>query len=65
MSPEEYLEQAERYKALKEAATNPVTRQHLESIECSFRTLAEAERRLSQSLKTEETLQRRHDPKAP
>jgi hypothetical protein len=58
MTPEEYLAEAERYKALKDKATNPVTRQHMESIECSFRALAEAEGRLAESLKTGETEKR-------
>ena len=53
MSAEEYLAEAERYKALKDKATNPVTRQHMEALERNFRALAEAERRSAESPKTE------------
>ncbi|WP_456764331.1 hypothetical protein [Bradyrhizobium sp. USDA 3650] len=49
MTPEEYLEQAERYRIALETVRDPFARQQLESMERSYRTLAESERALRKS----------------
>jgi hypothetical protein len=49
MTPEEYLELAERYRVALETATDIFTRHHLEAMERSYRTLADSERALRKS----------------
>ncbi|MDH2406685.1 hypothetical protein QCM77_43650 [Bradyrhizobium sp. SSUT18] len=49
MTPEEYLERAERYRKALETAKDASTRYHLEAMERSYRTLAESERALRKS----------------
>ncbi|MDH2341552.1 hypothetical protein [Bradyrhizobium sp. SSUT77] len=49
MTPQEYLELAERYRKALETATDAFTRHHLEAVERSYRTLADSERALLQS----------------
>ena len=49
MSPEEYLELAERYRMALETVKDPFARHHLEAMERSYRTLAESERALRKS----------------
>jgi len=43
MSPEEYLERAENYRAAKESAKDDFARYHLEAMERSYRVLAASE----------------------
>jgi hypothetical protein len=49
MTPEEYLERAERYRVALETAKDALTRHHLEAMERSYRTLADSERALRKS----------------
>jgi hypothetical protein len=49
MSPEEYLELAEQYRKVRETATDPFTRYHLEALERSYRVLADSERAVQRS----------------
>ncbi|MGY4513363.1 hypothetical protein [Bradyrhizobium sp. USDA 3650] len=43
MSPDEYLKLAEHYRKALETVKDAFARQHLESMERSYRTLAESE----------------------
>jgi hypothetical protein len=56
MTPEEYLELAERYRRVLETATDQFTRHHLEAMERSYRTLADSERALRKSGKIADAL---------
>ncbi|MCK1414830.1 hypothetical protein IVB55_17985 [Bradyrhizobium sp. CW4] len=49
MTPEEYLERAERYRVALETAKDALTRHHLEAMERSYRTLTDSERALRKS----------------
>lgn len=49
MTPEEYLERAERYRKALPTAKDAFTRHHLEMMERSYRTLADSERQLRKS----------------
>ncbi|MET4273315.1 hypothetical protein ABIB68_001620 [Bradyrhizobium sp. F1.2.2] len=46
MTADEYLKLAERYRVALETVTDALTRHHLETMERSYRTLAESERAL-------------------
>jgi hypothetical protein len=60
MSPEEYLERAEHFrKAAAEASASSFTRWHLETMERSYRTLAESEAALRRSAQEAEGLAKR------
>jgi hypothetical protein len=57
MSPEEYLERAEHYrKAAEETHVGSFARFHLETMERSYRTLAQSEAALLSSVKRAEAL---------
>ena len=49
VTPEEYLERAERYRIALETTKDSYTRYHLECMERSYRTLAVSERALRMS----------------
>jgi hypothetical protein len=49
MTADEYLKRAERYRVALATATDALTRHHLETMERSYRTLAESERALRKS----------------
>jgi len=49
MTADEYLKLAQRYRVALETVTDALTRHHLETMERSYRTLAESERALRQS----------------
>lgn len=55
MTSEEYIERAEHFrKAAAKAGVDSFSRYHLQIMECSYRTLAESEAILRQSVKRAE-----------